>query len=189
MKRALPLLLLLAVFAVQTRTLATDTKGFGMVQPPSLPVVTKNILPGEGWALGTYRLRRQAVVFDTWKPLRRRIALLQTGTLVSMLSGLSEVSKPDVITVTSPIPDLHLNPGDNLLRYTYRGEGFADFWAKGRWYSNIDGGFVANADGSGCQSNCKARVVESGRKSWWFRVRLPDGRTGWTDALESLNQN
>ena len=106
-----------------------------------------------------------------------------------MLSGLGEVSKPDVITVTSPVPDLHLNPGDKLLRYTYRGEGNADFWAKGRWYSDIDGGFVTSADGSGCQSKCKAREVEPGEKSWWFHVRLPDGRTGWTDAFQNLNPN
>lgn len=44
-----------------------------------------------------------------------------------MLSALGEVSKPDVITVTSPVPDLNLSFGEKLLRYTYRGEGYADF--------------------------------------------------------------
>ena len=61
------------------------------------------------------RLRGQAVVFDTWKPLRRRLAVLRAETRVTILSGLSEVSKPDVITVTAPIPELQLNPGDSLV--------------------------------------------------------------------------
>jgi hypothetical protein len=157
--------------------------------PPSLPVITKDVLPGEGWAIRTYTLHGRAVIFDTWKPHRHRLTVLEAGTLVTMLSGLSEVSKPDVIAVTSRIPELQLSPGDRLFRYTYRGEGNADLWAKGRWYRNADGGMITNADGSGCQSRCQARELEPGRKTWWFRVRLPNNLIGWTDAFDSLNPN
>lgn len=160
-----------------------------MAKPPSLPAIAQDVLPGEGWAPGTYKLRGQAVIFDTWRPLRRRLTVLDAGTLVTMLSGLCEVNKPDLVTITSPIPELQLNPGDSLLRYTYYGEGNADFWAKGRWYSNADGAFITEAEGTGCQSQCKARVTEPGRKVWWFRVRLTDHRVGWTDAADSLNPN
>ena len=108
---------------------------------------------------------------------------------MTLLSGLCEVSKPDLITVTSPIPELQINRGDSLLRYTYYGEGNADFWVDGRWYSDADGTFITEAEGTGCQSQCKARVTEPGQKKWWFRVRLADRRVGWTDAAESLNPN
>ena len=108
---------------------------------------------------------------------------------MTLLSGLCEVSKPDLITVTSPIPELQLNRGDSLLRYTDYGEGNADFWVDGRWYGDADGAFITEAEGTGCQSQCKARVTEPGRKKWWFRVRLADRRVGWTDAAESLNPN
>jgi hypothetical protein len=106
---------------------------------------------------------------------------------VTIVSGLDLVEKPDSIVVTSPIPTLGLNVGDTILRYTQRGEGHADFWAKGRWYTNGDLGWVKNADGSGCQGTCKAQEKEAGHSMWWFKVRLADGRTGWTNSLDSPN--
>ena len=157
-----------------------------MEKPPSLPLIVPDVLPGECRAPGTYSVHGQAEVFDTWRKLRHRITVVQVGGSVTLLSGLSEVSKPDVITVTSPVPELRLSGGARLLRYTYRGEGWADFWGDGRWFSNVDGAFVRNADGSGCQTGCRAREVEAGRKVWWFRVRMADGRVGWTNAGDSL---
>jgi hypothetical protein len=188
MNSAVIFTLLLVAFQMRAQVLTRDARVVIMAEPPSLPAVTQDVLPGEGFVSGMHTLSGEAVVFDTWKPLRRRLAVLRAGTRVMMLSGLSEVSKPDVITVTAPIPELQLEPGDRLLRYTELGEGNADFWTKGRWYGNLDGAFVTNADGSGCQSQCKARVVESGRKKWWFRVRLRDGRVGWIDASESFGR-
>jgi hypothetical protein len=179
-------MLLLVALAMAAQT---PKPGMAMAIPPSLPAITPDVLPGEGWLPGMHKLRGAAMVFDTWKPLRRRIAVLEDGTPVIVLSGLSEVSKPDLITVTSPLPELQLKPGDSLLRYISRGEGYGDFWAKGRWYNALDGSFVTEADGTGCQSHCKARVTEPGRQTWWFRVRLTDQRTGWTEALNMLNPN
>jgi hypothetical protein len=158
-----------------------------MTKPPSLPVVAMGILPGEGWAAGVYRVAGDAIIFNTWKPARRRIAVLKSGAKVIILSGLSEVLKPDLIAVTAPLPDMQLRPGDTLLRYTQYGEGWADFWANGRWYANADGSFVGELDGSGCHRQCKARELKAGVRKWWFRVRLPDRRLGWTDAFERLN--
>jgi hypothetical protein len=178
--------LLMLVSATSAQVPATRASSVIMPRPPSLPAIVQNILPGEGWVPGTYKLHGQAIIFDTWKSSRRRIAVLESGARIAILSGLSEVIKPDLITVTSPIPELQLNPGDNLLRYTNRGEGNADFWAGGRWYRDLDGSFVTEVDGTGCQSQCKAHVAESGRKTWWFRIRLADGRLGWTDAANSL---
>lgn len=160
-----------------------------MAKPPSLPAITPDVLPGEGWTPGTYPLRGRAVFYDTWKLHRRRVAVLETGTSITLLSGLCEVSQPDLITLTSPVSELKLRAGDRILRFTYRGEGNADFWAKGEWYTNADLGFVTNADGSGCGSGCKGREVQAGQKRWWFRVRLPDGRIGWSDAVDSLSPN
>jgi hypothetical protein len=108
---------------------------------------------------------------------------------VIVLSGLSQVNKPDRIAITEPLTTVGLRPGDTLLRYTEYGEGFVDFWAGGRWYRNIDGSFITEPDGSGCQTHCKALVAEPGEKRWWFRVRLPDGRIGWTAAYTSLDPN
>ena len=157
-----------------------------MLSPPLLPVITEPVLP-EGWGAGPYSLKKTITVFDTWKPAHVVLAHLPAGSSVTLISGLIEVGKPDSIEVTSSIPLLFLIRGDRLLRYTQRGEGNADFWAKGRWYTNGDFGWVKNADGSGCQSDCKAQEEEPGLSTWWFKIRLPDGRLGWTESLDSPN--
>ena len=55
------LLLVACAFAAQLQTIHT---GFVvMAKPPSLPAVAHDVLPGEGWVLGTYKLRGQAVIF------------------------------------------------------------------------------------------------------------------------------
>jgi len=92
-----------------------------MAKPPALPAIRYDVLPGEGWIQGTHKLLRQVIIFDTWKLGRLRLA----GTRVTMLLGLCEVAKHDVVNATSSVPQFRLNPGDNFFRYTYRGEGFA----------------------------------------------------------------
>jgi hypothetical protein len=126
---------------------------------------------------------------DTWQPPRHVIEELAAGTKVTLLSGLNQIDKPDVLEVAAPVREIGLNPGDTLLRDIYRGEGNADFWAKGYWYTNGDLGWVQNADGSGCQGQCKGHEIEVGQAEWWFQVRLADGRVGWTDAADSVNPN
>src|ERR1035441_3293955 len=97
MNSVLILTLLLVASKMCAQVLTLDARVVVMAEPPSLPAVTQDVLPGEGWVPGVHRLRGQAEVFDTWKPLRRRLAVLQAGTRVTVLSGLSEVSKTDVI--------------------------------------------------------------------------------------------
>ena len=63
-----------------------------------------------------------------------------------VLSGLSEVIKPDRVAITQPVAAMGLRAGDTLVRYTEHGEGFADFWAGGHWYRSIDGSFIAEPD-------------------------------------------
>ena len=145
----------LVAWVVSASLQASDARQVATAEPPLLPAVTKDVLPGEGWIVGTYKLRAQAKVFNTWKAGRRQIATAVSGATFALLSGLSEVSKPDLITVTGPIPELGLNPGDKLLRFTARGEGNTDFWANGYWRTSADFGFVKNADRAGVNPRVK----------------------------------
>jgi len=69
-----------------------------MAQPPKLPIVTRNELPGEGWFLGERKLNRTIVIYDTWHQGRKSIATVRAGTIVTLLEGLNIVYKPDEIT-------------------------------------------------------------------------------------------
>lgn len=166
-----------------------STGPVAVTQAPALPLVVQPALPGEGWVPGTYPLRGSATIFDTWKVNRHLVVKLPAGTPVTLISGLSQIIKPDRIVLTSPVAELGLHSGDTLLRYTYWGEGNADVWVNGWWHTGADLGWVKNADGSGCHKDCKAQEREQGQKVWWFQVRLADGRLGWSNDMDSLNHN
>jgi len=180
---------LLLALETEAPSQAAHVEEIEMAQPPALPLIVENILPGEGWVPGTWKAKGSALIYNAWTHGRHRMTVLHRGERFTLLSGLCVVNRPDVITVTATIPRMRLNPGDSFLRYMHRGEGWADFWAKGRWYSDFDGSFVTNANGTGCRHSYKARETKPGRRAWWLNVRLSDGRAGWTDALDNLNPN
>src|SRR5205823_2608066 len=70
-----------------------------MARPPELPVVTRNVLPGEGWVQGPVKLSHSIVIYDSWRVGRQRIAAVRAGTTVTLLGGLNIVYKPDEIVV------------------------------------------------------------------------------------------
>jgi hypothetical protein len=103
--------------------------------------------------------------------------------VVSGLDKLHVTYDPDVVTITAPMPAFSLNAGDSIFRYTYYGEGFADFWIKGRWYPMLDGSFITELEGNnGCSKNCSGKVTKAGRFEQWRQIRLLDGRVGWFRA-------
>ena len=147
--------------------------------PPKLPAVRAS---GRIATSGA-RLRIQQVtgIADSWKPTRREIGTVQADTMVEVLEDLIVVDAPDIVRVTEPIEGLKVKEGDTILRYAHLGEGLADFWVEGCWYKEASGNFIVEPDGGGCGgSSCAARVTKLGRQAWWFRIKLPSGKTGWT---------
>jgi hypothetical protein len=149
--------------------------------PPQLPVVR---------ASGRFsttklplRVMQRAGIADSWKPTRREIASIPAGTMVDVLEDVIVVDAPDVVWVTKPNEELKVKEGDTILRYAHLEEGWADLWVQGCWYKDADAGFITDPDGGGCEgANCAAKVTKVGRQTWWFRVRLPNGKSGWTQS-------
>lgn len=154
--------------------LAAQSQGTAMPQPPTLPATAN-----ENWVVKRFRLGQATTIFDTWTTKRQVLAKLPRGAVVSGLQKLSVVYQPDVVTITAARPELALQAGDSIFRYTYEGEGFADFWMKGRWYQEFDGSFITEPDGNGCSKKCAGKVTRPGRMEEWSKVRLPTGRVGW----------
>jgi hypothetical protein len=159
---------------------------------PRLPLVNDNACPFEGCTFGKWIIRRDTPVFSTWQAGRKPVITLRKGDTVTGLTGVHITFEPDQIRVTKAVPGLHLAPGDIILRYMYRGEGFADIWAKGVWNQEYDCSFVTEKVDSGCARDCSAQVISDGRKEWWVQLKTSRSVTGWAkveaqfDCMDSL---
>jgi hypothetical protein len=164
----------LAAFLLLVGTLAAQDQSTPMPQAPALPATSE-----QNWTVKRFKVQHTTSIYDTWTTKRKKIAGLARGAIVSGLRKLSVVYEPDIVTITAAMPQFELNAGDTIFRYTYEGEGFADFWIKGRWYKELDGSFITEQDGNGCSKNCSGKVTKLGRKEEWSHVRLQNGRDGW----------
>lgn len=174
------LLLFLSVTAVLA--LGQELSDKAATQEPSLPVIDENACPFEGCSLGKWIVARDSSIFSSWKEDRKPLSMLRKGEVVTGLTGVHITHQPDHIRVLKPIPELRLQPGDTILRYMYRGEGFADIWVKGEWKKEYDCSFITEKDGSGCSRDCAAKVISEGRKDWWVRLKTAQGSVGWAKA-------
>jgi len=149
--------------------------------PPKLPTVRASGRVSSSAA--PLRVVQLAGIADSWKPTRREIGTVPAGTMVEVLEDLIVVDAPDVLWVTKPIDELNLKEGDKILRYARLGEGWADFWVEGCLYKEANADFVTEPDGGGCGgARCSAKVTKMGKQTWWFRIKRPDGKSGWTQS-------
>jgi len=176
------LLLFAPVFATAQVPTAKPT-----THEPPLPVIDGKACPFEGCTFGKWLVVRDTTIFSTWKDERKPVTTLKKGDVVTGLTGVHITYEPDRVKVFQPIPELHLKPGDVILRYMYHGEGFADIWVKGQWKKEYDCTFIAEKDGSGCLRDCVAKVVTEGKKDWWVQLKTAKGTIGWTKSDGQFN--
>jgi len=86
------------------------------------------------------------------------VATVKSGQVVAGLTGVHITYETDRVQVLQPLPELELRAGDMIMRYMYRGEGFADIWAKGQWRREYDCTFITDQfdcmDSLGGDSKC-----------------------------------
>ena len=149
---------------------------------PNLPFYDWGACPYERCAYGTWTVHHSAPLYDTWKPARRRVGQLAVGDRVIGMTGVVITFKPGVIQMDRDLPNEDLRSGDTVLTYAYRGEGFSAVWFKRRYRSDFDISFAKWPDGTGCGgAHCAATYTDLGKKTWWAKVLLESGRTGWVE--------
>ena len=185
-------LLLLAVFLF--------AQGGGIYAPvrarkPRLPKVDRGACPFEGCQFGTWTAQTAIPVYSTWKPQPsgNPVRTLQKGENITAVTGIHITYKPTRIQMTSAIPKYHLQAGDTVLLYMSQGEGFYTAWFNGYWFENFDGSGLALKDGSGCQKNCDAVLLDNGQTVWWVKIKTKEGQVGWVkdmnfDGMDALAQ-
>jgi len=185
MIRARSLLLLCLLVPLLSAGQAPADKSAG--HEPSLPVVDDHACPFEGCTFGKWVVAHDSTIFSSWKDDQKPVSTLKKGEVVTGLTGVHITYEPDRIQVFKSIPELHLQPGDIILRYMYHGEGFADIWVKGQWKKEYDCSFITEKNGSGCLRDCLAKVISNGKKDWWVRLKTSQGTIGWAKVAEQFD--
>ena len=175
--------ILMPVFCQVAAPAAGDSKAMAA---PALPYYDWKACPFEGCAYREWTARKAVAVYDTWEQKRRPIARLSLGEKVTAVTGVVITFRPGVIRMDRDLPESGLKRGDTILTYTYKGEGFASAWFKGRFYSEFDISFTKWPNGDGCGgAHCAATYTDLGRITWWAQVKLSSGRMGWVDMNEA----
>jgi hypothetical protein len=170
-----------SLFAAQ---LSADTS---TTVEPVLPVIDYKACPFEGCTFRKWVVTKDIALYSTWKEGRKPVATLKSGQVVTGLTGVHITYEPDRVQVLQALPELRLQAGDIILRYMYRGEGFADIWAKGQWRREYACTFITEKDNGGCLGDCAAKVIAEGRKDWWVRVKSSEGLIGWAKAEDQFD--
>ncbi|MEI9814866.1 MAG: hypothetical protein WDO18_20485 [Acidobacteriota bacterium] len=151
-------------------------------EPPALPFHAKNKCPFEGCVYRAWTALRDVPAYDSPSDTRQRTGTIHKGEKVTGLGGVVITYRPGSIHVDRDIPEQSLKRGDNILTYTYAGEGFSQVWINGRFYEEFDISFTKWPDGTGCgNAHCAATYVDLGKKIWWAQVKLKSGVTMWIE--------
>jgi hypothetical protein len=159
---------------------------------PPLPFHDWNACPFECCTYRAWRARAPVKVYQgrsTRSEIAFEVAKGQwvralTGVVVTYRYGVTKVLKPIKLgyRVTYPVendPLLSLQPGELLYTLHYLGEGFDLFWYKGQLYSDQIASREPDPDPPPPELNLQ--VLSRPRDVWWAKVRLKDGRVGWTN--------
>lgn len=118
----------------------------------------------------------------------RQVKRLVKGERVRALTGFVRTQAAEFV-VTRNNGRYHV--GDTIWVYSYRGEGFFTIWFRGKMYSE-ELGFspYGGTGGARCQddpANCWGTLKTEHISEWWIKLRLRDGRIGWTNRAEDYD--
>ena len=149
---------------------------------PSMPVIFKNICPGEGCSFGEWLTCDTARVYTDASSTAATAFMLKRGERFTTLSGDMHVKRAGMIVftrntrVTGESGSYYFTPADTIYPLVYWGEGAGTWYFRGK-QSDADfffgNGFDPDWDGPGYDN------VRGINAEWWVKLRAKDGREGW----------
>ena len=153
---------------------------------PTVPIVIKDICPMEGCSFGEWLTCDTLRVFTDASAKARTAFTLHRSDKFTALTGDVHITQAGKIVFTrnkrvdvGNHTGLVFTPADTLYPILYEGEGYGDWYFRGK-----DGGgdfFFGNGgdDDTYQRTGRGYEMVRPIRSEWWVKVRGKDGREGW----------
>jgi hypothetical protein len=152
------------------------------------PYIDKPACPGEGCRYGLRWVATKSVaLFETPNATARSVAVVDDGEAVVTVTG--EVhTDPGRFVVNRAHGEF--SPGDEVLVYTYLGEGRFRLSHNGKLTeADLNFGPGGGSNGTRCEKNparCWGTLQEELKFDWWVRVRTQRGQEGWVLGAASF---
>ena len=156
---------------------------------PKMPVIFKDICPGEGCSFGEWLTCDTARVHTDASKTAATAFMLKRGERFTTLSGDMHVNRAGMIVfphnkrVSGESGSYYFTPADTIYPLVYWGEGAGTWYFRGKqtgaefFFGN---GFDPNWDGPGY------KIIRPINADWWVKLRAKDGREGWFVPGDSL---
>ena len=155
---------------------------------PTMPMVYKDVCPGEGCSFGEWLTCDTLRVFSKAGDNPKSAFLLHRGDRFSALTGDVHIKQAGKVVFQHNVRvddegmRFFFTPADTLYPLLYEGEGFGTWYFRGKETGGFF--FFGNADQestdipvvAGVRGYVVVRPIDS---EWWVKVRAKNGREGW----------
>lgn len=162
---------------------------------PSMPMVYKDVCPGEGCSFGEWLTCDTLRVFTEAGDNPKTAFMLHRGDRFTALTGdvhikqAGKVAFSRNVTVKDEELKFYFTPADTLYPLLYEGEGFGTWYFRGKesggffFFGNADQESVDIPVVAGVSGYVVLRPINS---AWWVKVRAKNGREGWLRPRGSI---
>ena len=150
-------------------------------RPPAV-YVAKGACPFECCTYRKWKVEKTTRIYARPDTESAQVGIVRPGGFIRALTG-EVTSIPGKLIVTKAHGKY--KPGDVLWFYTPQGEGFFTVWFDGKMYDEELDYMSSKYEKSTptCEEtpSCWAKLERDQKVHWWVKVKLANGKIGWTD--------
>ena len=162
---------------------------------PKMPMIYKDVCPGEGCEFGEWLTCDTLRVFSQAGKNPKTAFMLHRGDKFTAVTGDVHLEQAGMVVFHSIVKvneeglNFIFTPADTLYPLLYEGEGFGSWYFRGK----ERGGFFFFGNGGQDAADISVTGGVSGYEvvrpiisDWWVKVRAKDGREGWIKPSGSI---